>query len=117
VSAYQRTGSDTTIYAHFAPQTYQVEIAGKAAAEKAAAEKAAAEKAASDAKVEAKAAAEAKAKTETEAKAAAEKAAAEAKVAILTSVRGHPHLCSKRGRPLCVVRSLGVVTIGVVLSV
>jgi hypothetical protein len=92
-----------------------VEIAGKAAAEKAAAEKAAAEKAAADAKVEAKAAAEAKTKTETEAKAAAEKAAAEAKVAILTSVRGHPSLCSKRGRPPCVVRSLGVVvTLGVV---
>ena len=45
MSVYQRTGSDTTIYSYFAPQTYQLKIAGKAAAEKAAAEKAAAEKA------------------------------------------------------------------------
>ena len=60
---YQRTGSDTTIYSYFAPQTYQVKIAGKAAAEKAAAEKATAEKA------------------------AAEKAAADAKVVILENTR------------------------------
>ena len=50
MSANQRTGSDT-IYSHFAPQTYQVKIAGKAAAEKAAAEKATAKKAGGGAKV------------------------------------------------------------------
>ena len=41
VSAYQRTGPDTTMY--FVPQTYQPKIAGKAAAETVAAEKAAAD--------------------------------------------------------------------------
>ena len=51
MSVYQRTGSDTTIYSYYLPQTYQVKVAGKAAAEKATAEKAAAERAASDAKV------------------------------------------------------------------
>ena len=56
MSVYQRTGSDTTIYSYYSPQSYQVKVAGKAAAEKvaaekAAAEKAAAEKAADDAKV------------------------------------------------------------------
>ena len=43
MSVHQCTGSDTTIYSHFAPQTYQVKIAGKAAAENVAAEKAAAD--------------------------------------------------------------------------
>ena len=63
MSVYQRTSSDTTIYSYCSPQTYQVKIAGKAAAEKASAEEAAAEKA------------------------AAEKAAADAKVVILANIR------------------------------
>ena len=68
MSVYQRTGSDTTIYSYYLPQTYQVKVAGKAAAEKAAAEKVAAEKAAAQ-------------------KAAAEKAADDAKVVILENCR------------------------------
>ena len=63
MSVYQRTGSDTTIYSYYSPQTHQVKIAGKAAAEKASAEEAAAEKA------------------------TAEKAAADAKVVILENCR------------------------------
>ena len=43
MSAYQRTGPDTTIYSYFVPQTYQPKIAGKTAAETSAAEKAAAD--------------------------------------------------------------------------
>ncbi len=68
MSANQRTGSDTTIYSHFAPHTYQLkieekdaveakaklhelEVEARAASEKVAAEKASADTAAADAKV------------------------------------------------------------------